>query len=171
VGGVRCESLLLGDLRLEAREHRVEGVGELAELVATARQPDPVGERSGGGQARGVRDARQRREHLAGEDPASHEPEGQQEGERDGCLRGEGVLEVGAIGDERAGDAARSVEDQDLGDVAQQEHPHHGEEQGPGDHEEAGVAEGELEADAQARGPIHGRRPRRCGTRRRARWR
>ena len=33
VGGVGCESLLLGDVCLESREHGVEGVGELAELV------------------------------------------------------------------------------------------------------------------------------------------
>ena len=37
VGGVGCESLLFGDVCFEAREHGVEGVGELAELVAAAR--------------------------------------------------------------------------------------------------------------------------------------
>ena len=37
VGGVGRESLLLGDVCLEPREHGVEGVGELAELVAAAR--------------------------------------------------------------------------------------------------------------------------------------
>jgi hypothetical protein len=37
VGGVGCESLLLDDVCLEPCEHRVEGVGELAELVAAAR--------------------------------------------------------------------------------------------------------------------------------------
>ena len=36
VGGVGREPLLLGDVRLEPREHGVEGVGELAELVAAA---------------------------------------------------------------------------------------------------------------------------------------
>ena len=36
VGGVGGESLLFGDVRLEPREHGVEGVGELAELVAAA---------------------------------------------------------------------------------------------------------------------------------------
>ena len=33
VGGVGCESLLFGDVCFEPREHGVEGVGELAELV------------------------------------------------------------------------------------------------------------------------------------------
>ena len=33
VGGVGCESLLFGDVCFESREHGVEGVGELAELV------------------------------------------------------------------------------------------------------------------------------------------
>ena len=37
VGGVCCESLLFGDVGFEAREHGVEGVGELAELVVAAR--------------------------------------------------------------------------------------------------------------------------------------
>ena len=49
VGGVGGESLLLGDLCFEPREHGVEGVGELAELVLAALQLDPVGERSGRG--------------------------------------------------------------------------------------------------------------------------
>ena len=69
VGGVGREPLLFGDVRFEPREHGVEGVGELAELVAAARQPDPVGERSGRGDARGVRDAGQGGEHPPGEKP------------------------------------------------------------------------------------------------------
>ncbi len=75
--------------------------------------------------------------------------------------------EVGAVGNGGAGP------DQELGYVAQQEHPHDGEQQGAGDHDEAGVAERELEANAQARGSIHGlpRAPCRCGSRHRRRWR
>ncbi len=46
-----------------------------------------------------------------------------------------------------------------VGDVTQEEHPHGGEQQGAGEHEEAGVAEGELEANAQTRGSIHGLLP------------
>ena len=37
VRGVGCESLLLGDVRFEPGEHRVEGVGEFTELVLAAR--------------------------------------------------------------------------------------------------------------------------------------
>ena len=55
VGGVGGESLLFGDVRFELREHGVEGVGELAELVLAAFQPDPVGERPVRGHAGGVR--------------------------------------------------------------------------------------------------------------------
>ena len=44
VGGVGCESLLFGDVCFEPGEHGVEGVGELAELVAAALQLDSVGE-------------------------------------------------------------------------------------------------------------------------------
>ena len=46
VGGVGRESLLFGDVCFEPREHGVEGVGEFPELVLTAFQLDPVGERS-----------------------------------------------------------------------------------------------------------------------------
>jgi hypothetical protein len=37
VRGVGGESLLLGDVCFEAREHGVEGVSQLAELIAAAR--------------------------------------------------------------------------------------------------------------------------------------
>jgi hypothetical protein len=36
-GGVGCESLLLGDVCFEAREHGIEGVGEFTELISAAR--------------------------------------------------------------------------------------------------------------------------------------
>ena len=78
MGGVGSESLLFGDMGFELREHGVEGVGELAELISAARQPDSVGERSACGHACGVRDASQRGEHSAGENPPSHETEHQQ---------------------------------------------------------------------------------------------
>ena len=44
VGGVGCESALFADMSFDPFEHRVEGVGELAELISAARQPDAVGE-------------------------------------------------------------------------------------------------------------------------------
>ena len=97
VGGVGSEPLLLCDVRFEAREHGVEGVGELAELVVAAFQPDPVRQRSGGGDACGVRDAGQWRDHLAGEDPASHETEHQQERHHGGRDRSEAAQQVGAV--------------------------------------------------------------------------
>lgn len=65
MGGVGRESALFGDVCFEAFEHRVEGVGEFAELVPAAREADPVGERSVGGRAGGVRDVRQGGEHAA----------------------------------------------------------------------------------------------------------
>ena len=64
-----------------------------------------------------------------------------------------------------------------VGYVTQQEHPHDCEQQGAGNHEEAGVAEGEFDANAQAGRSIHRRLPGlrclacRCGSRRRVRWR
>ena len=65
------------------------------------------------------------------------------------------------------------AEERAIGDVAQEEHPHGREQQGAREHEEGGVAERELEADAHPGGPIHGLLPRgrrpspcRCGSRR-----
>ena len=79
VGGVGGEPLLLGDVGLQPREHGVEGVGELAELVLTALHPDPVGEGPVRRQAGGMGDARQGREHAAGEEPTAHQAEHQQQ--------------------------------------------------------------------------------------------
>src|SRR6185437_11800340 len=70
--GVGREPPLFGDVRLQPCQHRVEGVREFAELVAAARQPDAVGERSGRGQAGRVGDAGQRGEHPPGEQPPAH---------------------------------------------------------------------------------------------------
>jgi hypothetical protein len=78
VGGVGSKSLLVGDVRFESREHGVEGVRELTELVRAAFQLDPVGERSVRGHACGMCDASQGRKHLAGENPSSQEAENQQ---------------------------------------------------------------------------------------------
>ena len=103
VGGVGREPLLFGDVCFEPREHAVEGVGELAELVAAPFQLDPVGERSGRGHARGVRDAGQRSEHPAGEDHPPTRPNTSRNASIDGRLRSEGVQEVGAGGTEGAG--------------------------------------------------------------------
>ena len=63
-------------------------------------------------------------------------------------MRVEGEREVGEPGNEPAG-----------GHASQQEHPDGSEQQGARDHEEAGVAERELEASAHARAPIHGLLP------------
>ena len=63
----------------------------------------------------------------------------------------EGAQEVGAVW--RSRDEGSSRDDRTVGDVAQQEHPHGGEQQDAGEHEEPGVAEGELEANAQTRAP------------------
>ena len=46
VRGVGGEPLLLGDVGLQPGQHRVEAVGQLAELVVAAFQPDPVGQRA-----------------------------------------------------------------------------------------------------------------------------
>ena len=85
-----------------------KAVGELAELVVAAFQLDPVGERSVRGQAGGIGDAGQRREHAAGEDPPSHETEHQQERQRGGCLRGERALR-GRTGSGPGGGAPRPM--------------------------------------------------------------
>jgi hypothetical protein len=184
VGGVGGEPLLLGDVRFESRQHGVERVGKFPELVFAPVQLDPVGKESVCGHARGVRDARQRREHAAGENPSSQEAERQQERQHDG--RGRRVRapenpqrrQNVAPNDESVGRQAAGVDNRAVGRIPQEEHPDGGEQQGAGEHEEAGVAEGEPEANAQPRRSIHGplshRRclaARRCGTRLPPRWR
>ena len=69
-------------------------------------------------------------------------------------------------------------EERPVGDVAQQERPHGGEQQRASEHDEPRVAEGEFEPNAHTRGSIHRRPPRarclverRCGSRRPVRWR
>ena len=94
---------------------------------------------------------------------ASHETEYQQERQHFGCLRSESAQEVGPVGNKPVGDKHT------VGHITQKKHPHDRKQQGTCKHEEAGVAEGELEANAQAGGSIHARP--RCGTRRRPRWR
>ena len=177
MGGVGGEPLLFGVVRFEPREHGVECVGEFAELVVAAVQLDPMGQRPVRRKARRMRDASQRREHVAGEEPTSDEAEHQQERHRGGGLRGEGALEIGAVGyGERRATGRR--EGDHLRYVSQQEHPHGREQQGAGNHQEPGIAEGEFEANAQTGRSIHDRLPclrrpvlRRCGSRLRPRWR
>ena len=104
VGGVGGEPLLFGDVRFEAREHGVEGVGEFAELVAAALAAGCGGRAI---RSRPVRVASVMRASGASIWPArSHPPtqaEHQQERQHDGRLRSESAQEVGAAGDRRAG--------------------------------------------------------------------
>ena len=183
VGGVGGESLLLGDLCFEPREHGVEGVGELAELVSAARKPDPVGERSGRCNTGGVGDPRQRGEHPAGEQPSSEQTEHEQNRQHDGRGRSVRAQEERVVPGHEAAERA----DHAVGHDAQQEvgrssrlagEPGRGQHQRACDHEEAGVAQGELQPNAQTGRSIHRLLPRprclarcRCGSRRRRRWR
>ena len=173
VRGVGGEPLLLGDLGFEPRQHGVEAVGQLAELVVAARQLDPMRERPGRGAACGLGDPPQRSEHAAGENPPAQQAEQQQEEHRPGGRRHERADEVVAIRLVRTGPRSGSRRH-----VAQEEHPDDGEKQGARDHEEPGVAQGELEPDAEPRRPMHARRRccrhpllRRCGSPPRAPWR
>jgi hypothetical protein len=106
------------------------------------------------------------------------EAEHQQERQHCGRRLAERFLGVGPAWLERPADArSRGGDDRSVGKESQQHHPQ-GEQQGTREHEEPGVAEGELEADAQARFSIHRLLPQarcralcRCGSRRRAPWR
>ena len=102
----------------------------------------------------------------------SHPPsetEHQQERHHDGRGRSEIAQEVGV---------AAHHEDHAGVHTARKGEVPDGEQHGAREHEEAGVAEGELEANAQTGGSIHALLPRarcpvacRCGSRRRPRWR
>src|SRR5437868_10788535 len=150
VGGIGRESLLFGYVRFEPGEHGVEGVREFAELVLTSFQLDSVGERSTRGHACGVGDVSQGSEHAAGEKPPSQQTEYQQERHRDGGDRSEIAQEVGV--------AAHHEDHARVHTTREGEVPG-GEQYGTCEHEEAGVAEGELEANAQTGGSIHGLLP------------
>ena len=174
VGGVGGEPLLFGDVGLEPCEHRVEGVGELAELV--------VGGPAAGFGARAIRSRRMRvasvmRVSGASIRPASSHPPTRPNTSRNAstaaALGAKTCRRLDRTGKTLAGGAG-VTQDRPIGDVTQQEHPDRRQQQAAGEHEEAGVAEGELEANAQAGGSIHGLSSlgarRRCGTRRRRRW-
>ena len=142
---VRGEPLLLGDVRFESREHRVERVRELAELIVPALQSDAVRERSLRSHARRLGDARQRREHVAREEPAAEQAEHEQERHDDGCDRRKVAQQIGM--------AAHEEEHTRMHATGQREVP--GDEQdGAGEHQEAGVAERQPQANAQARRPM-----------------
>ena len=92
--------------------------------------------------AGGVGDACQGGEHAAGEQPPSHETEHHQEPQHEGRDRSEAAQEGGvAAHDEDHPRVHTTREGEVPGD----------EQHGAGDHEETGVAEGELEANAQTR--------------------
>ena len=151
VRGVGGESLLLGDVCFEAREHRVEAVGELAELVAASLQwmrweSDPFAATRVASVMR-VRGASMR---PARSQPPS-EPEHQQEPHHDGRDRSEIAQEVGV---------AAHHEDHTGMHTTRQRHVPDDEQHGAREHEEAGIAEGELEPNAQPRASIHARLPR-----------
>ena len=182
VGGVGGESLLFGDVCFEAGEHGVEGVGEFAELVSAAREArirwesDPVA---------AVRVASVMRVKGASIRPARSHPPRRPKTSRNAktSLRpwSEIAQEAGPDGKytvNKGVPVLPGTMNARYGDVSQEEHPDSGQQQGAGEHEEAGVAEGEFEANAQTRGSIHGLLPParclvgcRCGSRRRQRWR
>ena len=155
MGGVGGESLLFGHECFQPVQHGVEGISEVAELVTPTWQGYPVGEGAGPHRAGGVSDAGERGEHPAGQQPTSQNPEDQQEYPQDDRGRSEIAQEAAAV--RRYED--RGAMDQDRltpRHVSQEERPHRPEQQAAGDHEEAGVAEGEFEANTPARASIHG---------------
>ncbi|SIH94074.1 Uncharacterised protein [Mycobacteroides abscessus subsp. abscessus] len=151
VGGVRGEALLLTDVGLDAVEHRIEDVGEFADLVAAPAHPDPMRELTAGHAPGGAGDLRERGEHASGEDPAAEEADDEEEAKGGRGGGEERPLQVGAVGHEAVGGA-----DGDVRDVAQEEDPHDGEEEDAGDDEEPRVAEGELPSHAHSRPPRRG---------------
>ena len=155
------EPPLLGDVRLEPVEHAVEGVGQLAELVVGSFQLDPVVQGSGRRHPGGGRDAGQGREHAAGEDPATQQAEHQQERQHPQCGREEDARPE-VVGVEGAHEVRQGGHEEGVRPSPQEEHPDRGEQQDAGHHQEPGVAEGELEPDAQPWCPIHGSPPSRA---------
>jgi two-component system sensor histidine kinase VanS len=105
----------------------------------------------------------------AGEKPSSQQTEYQQERHHEGRDRSEIAQEVGV---------AAHHEDHTRVHTTRKGKVPDDEQEGTCEHEEAGVAEGEFEANTQTGGSIHGLLPHvrcpvecRCGSRRRPRWR
>ena len=93
--GVGHERALGVEGRLEARQHGVEGVGQLAQLVIGALHGDALVERAGRRALSGHRDLLQRTQHAAGDQPA--EPHRYRRGHGQGRERhpGQAVQELG----------------------------------------------------------------------------
>ncbi len=157
VRGVGRESLLLGVVGFETREHRIETVGQLAELVVAPLEIDSVREGSAAGSSRGVGDPRERGEHRAGEKPPADQAESEQEDECPGCRGHESTQKVVAVGERWTFETRRVGRN-----VAQQEHVDDGQQERSGHHEERHVAEREFQAHAHAGCPGH-RSPPLCG--------
>ena len=146
MGGVRGEPLLFGDVGLELFEHRVERVGEFAELVLRPSMrirwdsdPFPATRvasviRVSGASIRPARIHPPRRPNTSRKASAVAAP---------GAKARE---EVGAVRTNSRGDTATVLDGgvDHLGYVAQQEHPHRGEEQAACEQEEPGIAEGSF---------------------------
>ena len=179
VGGVGCESLLFGDCALRAgrawcrRRRRVRGTRLCGPVARIRWESDPVV---------AVRVASVMRVRGASMRPArSHPPRRPNTSRNAPKMAAAGAKSRRRPDRSGASGAAASHEQRRcawVGDVSQEEDPHGGEQQGAGEHEEAGVAEGEFEANAQTGGSIHGLLPGarclvgcRCGSRRRPRWR
>ena len=142
-----------------------------------------MGERTRGGHACGLSDAGQWGEHLARENPSSQETERQEEHENHCCCGSKSAKQERLVPRHDATERADHI----VGDVSQEEverlpwlacEPCGREHQEACEHEEAGVAEGELEPDAQTWSSIHALLRRapcpdacRCGSRRRPRSR
>ncbi len=168
------EPPLLGHVRLEPGQHRVEGVGELAELVLAARQPHAVRERSRGRRAGGVRDARQ----GASMRPARTHPPRRPNTRRH-------AITTAAKGAKPRTKLVPGVTRHAPCSLVwnhpsrRRNTPTAASTREPASRRKPGVAEGELETDAQPGRPIHGPLPParsrwarcRCGTRRPARSR
>ncbi|GHB05029.1 hypothetical protein GCM10010346_30020 [Streptomyces chryseus] len=130
-------------------QHGVERVGEVTELVLAALHADPVGQRSVPGHPCRIRDLCEWCEHPAGEDPSPDEAEHEQGDLRLGRGEGERAHKEVAVG--------RDLE-KALGGVryvAQQKHPHHGQQESADNGEEPGVAEGEFQAGAEPWASTH----------------
>ena len=119
MAGVGDELPLAGERAVEPFEHRVEGVGEFAQLVARALQGDALGQVLLAGRAGSGGEPVHRPQDAPGDDPARGRGEqrgagqaeqrvGQQVGERRAALRGGADLDTvgvqrGALGSRRAG--------------------------------------------------------------------
>ena len=155
--GVRREAAVGGQGGFQGIEHVIVGVGQVADLVAGARQRQAPAEVAGGGLSGGLVHSRQRGEHAAGHHPADRTGQQSQQGEHSQGDREHSVEELGHEGDLQVDVAVVPVDARRLLGNGHLEAAHvqvdQGDEDGARSGHQTRVGQGEPSPNGQPAGP------------------